>query len=105
MAKELTAFGFAPTLITVLPTGASALLIQCLPGEVSGIIKYFSGGSLEIMNAPFGATSPGTSLAPGTGYLMGSGEAVTYTGAARYYLVATGATTQAYLLRGLGQGY
>lgn len=129
MARELTVYGFQATLIAV-PAGASnAFLVRPMPGEVSCQLKYAAGGSLEIVNAnpgvldpsapnrpggasailvyPNGVTAnPGvTNTAAGIGYLLGTGESLSWDGAARYWLVATGATATVYLLRGLAQGY
>lgn len=107
MARESDIYGLGVTLLTILPTGASALLIDGsgVTGAVSQTLKYFSGGSLEIINAPKGATTPGASLASGSGYLMAQTEILNVSGPARYYLLATGATTQAYMLWGLSQGF
>lgn len=102
MARELTAYGFQATLL-VIPAGISnALLINPIAGEISMSLKYFSGGSLEIFNV-----SPGATVMPvvtaGQGYLVGSNEIVNSSGCPKFGLVATGATTLAYLLLGLSQ--
>ncbi len=101
----------------IIPPGATlAVLISPENGETGSILKYFSGGSLEIVQAPVslnGATAAqtwtGASLvnlqALGRTYLMGAGETVNVSGSARYYLMATGATAVAYLLNGLTSGY
>ncbi len=108
MARELTAYGFAVTLLTVPAGYSNALLVNPVPGQVSSTLKWFSGNSLEIMQA---AVTLGAGLsvpiqtATGQGYLLSVSEAVNTDGAARYYLCATGATTQAYLLMGLSQGF
>ncbi len=111
MARELTAYGFAVTLLTV-PAGYSlALLVSPIAGEVSSTLKWFSGGSLEILQAGFTQVSAQTQAvfpvqtAVDQGYLLSVAEVVNTDGAARYYLAATGTTTQAYLLRGLSQGF
>lgn len=104
MARELTAYGFAATLITIAPGGTAAVLVKPLGYEVSSTIKYFGGGSLEIFNAALGSTSAAT-VTLGTGYLMSGGEAINADGSAIYLLAATGATAQAYSLRGLSQGF
>lgn len=69
--------------------------VTVLPGQVSTLFKYFSGGSLEI---------GGASLTWGSGYLMAVGEALSIDNAATFYLAATGATTIAYSLRGRSAG-
>lgn len=103
----------------IVPVGATvAVLISPLDGETGSLIKYFTGGSLEIVQAPvrhdtygqsslIGLTWAGASLVAlqGTGYLFGSSEVVSVDGPARYYLMATGATVTCYLLKGLTAGY
>ena len=100
----------------IVPPGATlAVLIAPQNGETGQLIKYFTGGSLEIVQAPvshsggetIGLTWTGPSLVNllGTGYLMGAGEVVSVSGPARYYLMATGATVTCYLLKGLTAGY
>lgn len=98
---------------TVAPGATNALLIEPTTLEGAGILKYFSGGSLEIYHAPQGSpllngatTQAGASLvalsAGGTmGYLMGTSEIVNIDGGCRFYLMATGATVIAYQLKGL----
>lgn len=108
MARDLTAYALQSTLMTIAPGGGTlGLLVNPLNGEITSLLKYFTGGSLEIFQAPLGTTAPaaGYSLVPGTGYLLGTSESLTFDGAVRYYLVATGATAQAYSLKGLSQGY
>lgn len=105
--NDITGF-FATQLI--VPSGATlAILLQNNAFECNSIVKYFSGGSLELIgiSGGYGNTYAGGSLVAmnGTGYLFGSGEAVSIGGPARYYLMATGATAVAYLLKGMGTGY
>ncbi len=111
MARELTVYGFAVTLLTI-PAGYSlALLVSPAPGEIASTLKYFGGGSLEILQAGFTQVSAQTQVvfpvqtAVAQGYLLATTESLNTDGAARYYLAATGTTTQAYLLRGLSQGF
>lgn len=122
VAREFSIYGIQATFLAV-PAGASnALLIQPMPGEISSQLKYFSGGSLEILNAnpntptggasaitvyPNGITAaPGfTATAAGIGYMMATTEVIGFDGAARYWLVATGATATAYLIKGLAAGF
>lgn len=103
MAREGDVKGFGATKFIIPPGGTNAILVDAWAGECSGILKYFSGGSLEICGVPAGQTFAGASLGalPGTGYLLGTTEAVNDTGSARFYLVASGATTIAYCLKGL----
>lgn len=103
MARELTVYGFTCGFYAV-PAGASlAVLVQAAPGEITSSVKYFSGGSLEII----GCVGPGLTgvPTPGSGYLLGTAEVMNIDGAARYFLVATGATAVAYFAKGLSQGY
>ena len=104
MAREADIHGFRATMLAV--GMSSPLLIVENSGQVSGTIKYFSGGSLEIVGVTFGVTYTGTSLQiAGTGYLFGTSEAFNYSGPARFYLCSTGATAVAYQLLGFGPGY
>lgn len=102
--------------VTIAPGATLAYLVTPVNGESGSILKYYSGGSLEIVEAPAslnGATAAqtwtGASLVNlqsiGRTYLMGNGETVNVSGSPRYYLMATGATTIAYLLNGLTSGY
>lgn len=109
MARELTTYGYAVTQFAI-PAGYSlALLVTPAPGEIGGTLKWFSGGSLEIMQA--GVTGGGVGIttpiqtAAGQGYLMGTTEIVNTDGAARYYLCASGSTAVAYCLRRVSQGF
>lgn len=105
MARENDIHAFGTTTITLAATGT--LLIPEEAGQVSGTVKYLSGGSLEIVGVGVGITYTGTSLSslPGKGYLLGTSEAFSYCGPARYYLVATGSTAQCLLIRGYGPSY
>jgi hypothetical protein len=105
--SDLRVNGLFGSKITI-PVGATAALcIGSTGGQMANILKYFSGGSLEIINCPPGATLTGAQLiaAQGTGYLFGSNEAVSWDGPARFYLMATGATVIAYGLGGLSAGF
>lgn len=107
MAREADLYGVSTALISV-PLGATvALLMQPAPGEVASTIKYVSGGSLEIHGAPVGTTAPGGSLVTlnGTGYIFGTSEVLSFDGATRYYLMATGATVVCAQIRGLSSGF
>lgn len=114
MAREGDVYGIGTTLLTVGIGGSLALLVVPRAQEVSSVLKYFTGGSLELVHAleyntpqnPGATNWNGASLAnmQGRGYLLATNEVMNFSGAARYYLIATGATAQAYLLVGLGQG-
>ncbi len=107
MARENDVNGLGATQLVIAPGATNAILVSAVPGEVASLIKYSTGGSLEIVQAPYGASYTGASLVPliGTGYLMGVSEVISLTGPARYYLIATGATTTVMNLRGLSSGY
>lgn len=116
MSREADVLGFTNAVLTVQPGATLALLVTPVPGQVSTVLKYGAGGSLEIVGAPpplSNINSPGTTVwagsslvtLQGTGYLLGTAEALSWDGSSRFYLIATGATATAYLLRGLSSGY
>lgn len=115
MAREADSYGVSTALLTIAPGATNALLVKGIPGQGAWLVKYGTGGSLEIVGAPplpdangTGATAwAAASLVPllGTGYLMDSGEPISGDGPTRFYLMATGATTTAYILRGLTSGF
>lgn len=79
-----------------LSVGMSALTgITSIPGMLATLIKYGSGGSLEI---------GGSDLTRGNAYLFTVGEALTLDSSGQIYLLATGATVTAYILRGKSAG-
>lgn len=75
--------------------------------QVTGTMKYaVLGGTLEIS----GSTGIAQGLSYpvqtwGAGYVMDAGEAITFDGAARFYLRSSGATSVVHILYGLGAGY
>lgn len=80
-----------------LHIGVSAIIgITIVPGQNSQLIKYFTGGSLEI---------GGATLTWGIGYLFGGNEAVALDVRGTYYLCATGATATVMLLGGKSMGF
>lgn len=107
MPMQSDVFGVIGEKIVVGPGATLAFLVGATAGQLSSTIKYFSGGSLEIIQAPVGTTWAGASLVnlQGTGYLMGTSEAVNLSGPVRYYLMATGSTTVCYHIRGLSDGF
>lgn len=98
-------FGVGVTQIIVPPGGSFAVFIDLQQRQTSTLVKYFSGGTLEIQSANLltGSTLPGSSLAPlqGTGYILGTSEALNIDGPTRFYLMASGSTAIACLMRGL----
>lgn len=110
MAREVDIQGLSAGRINIGPGATLAVYMQQQAGEAASIIKYFSGGSCEILGAPppaVGQTWTGASLVnlAGTGYLLGTSESLALEGACRYYLMATGATATVMQLRGLSPGF
>jgi hypothetical protein len=113
MARESQSCAIGATNYVVAPGATLAFLVTPVAGEVSHALKYVSGGSLEIVQAPLGTNgfAPGSTWAGaslvnlgGKGYLMGITEAVNIDGPARYYLMATGATAICAKLISYGPG-
>lgn len=106
MSREADICGLGSTVMIIAPGATNALLVIPPAGEVSSLIKYGAGGSMELVQSQAGVTLTGSSLVPliGTGYLMGTTETVNIDGPARYYIVATGATVTAYHLTGFSSG-
>lgn len=72
--------------------GLSQILgVSLIAGERWAILKYSSGGSLEI---------GGPSLTWGAGYLYAPSEVLSFPMTNTFYLVASGATVTTFLLRG-----
>jgi hypothetical protein len=101
----------------VIAVGATlAHFFQPQPGQNSSVVKFVTGGTLEILNA--GQTTMGSlnlslpvtqsaqTLAnlSGRGYIMTFGEALSFDGPASFYLSATGSTCIAHCVFGKGQG-
>lgn len=82
-----------------------ATLVSPEPGQLNIVLKYFSGGTLEIIGCSLGVTLTAAQLASAnqTGYLMGTSEILTIDGPARFYLSSTAATTIVMVLRGRSQ--
>lgn len=102
-------YGVSPQ-VRYIPTGiTTAVLMQPVAGEASSAIKYYSGGSLLVMQAPVGTTSPGASLVAGYSnllyYVAATSEAINWDGPCRYYLAAVGATVVVMEIRALSEGY
>lgn len=111
MGREADIMGFTAALLTITAGATNALAINPCPGQVGNIVKYISGGTLEIHGAPlYNPTIANSSTAwagaslvalQGTGYPMAVNETVPYDGAARYYLMATGSNVTVAILRGI----
>lgn len=77
--------------------GTSAIVgVTVTPGQLGGILKYSSGGTLWV---------GGASLTWGNGYLVTTNEALSLDVVGTYYLAAAGATVVAYSLRGRSGGF
>ena len=98
-------FGAVTSQVVVAPGATNAFFIENIPLQGALLLKYFSGGTLEVhgTNRTNGSTMPGASLAPliGTGYILGTSEVLSLAGPTRIYLMATGATAVACLIKGL----
>lgn len=70
--------------------------ITIVPGQNACVVKYFSGGSLEI---------GGPSLTWGSGYMFSASEAISMQSSGTYYLAATGATVIAMIFKGKTSGF
>lgn len=101
-------YGVGATQVIVPPGATNAQFIDVVSREVGIVFKYFTGGTLEIQTAVNGTTMSGASLAGllGTGYILGTAEVMSIDGPCRFYLMATGTTATAHVLRGLSNpGY
>lgn len=79
-----------------IAVGLSAIIgVTLIASQTATTWKYFSGGSLEIVN--------GTSPSPwGLGYIVGTSEIFNCNMTGTFYLAASGATAVVHLVRGLG---
>jgi hypothetical protein len=83
-----------------IPTGVTALIPQ-MPHQVGVILNWESGGSLQIQGS---SHIKGTTYATAQSYLLGTTEVLNVSLSGPLYLVATGATCVARLIRLLGAG-
>lgn len=93
---------FYPELLA-LPSGVTAV-ISPIPGQVGFILKYVSGGSLSLLPNPAvasGYSTVGSSFAVGASnlYTLGTNEILSVSGNQFLYLLATGSTCVANILR------
>lgn len=88
---------------TLVMAPSVTVMITPLPGQISATLKWFSGGSLSITSASL--TSGGCTFASANAYLVGTTEVVNMNLAGNIYLMASGATCTAYLLRGRSAGF
>ncbi len=77
--------------------GLSSIIgVTVAPGQLGGILKYSSGGTLWI---------GGLTLSVNAGYLVGGSESLSLDVCGTYYLAASGATVVTYSLRGRSGGF
>lgn len=109
MADSNNIYGLSSVPVVVPPGATLAVLRVGTEGQQAQLLKYFSGGSVSIIGiTPLGATYSAAELVSAGnsgGYLLGTNEVVSIDGAARYYLMATGATAVVMQLKGLSQGF
>lgn len=99
-------FGLGTTRITIGVGSTLAFLLTHVAGQNSTVLKYFSGGTLEVIGVADGVTLTAAQLgaANQTGYIMGTTEVLSIDGPVRCYLSATAATTVVMALLGKSQG-
>lgn len=108
MAREADVSTLYSQLITIKAGGGSAMLMGATAGQVGWLLKYASGGSLEIHGCPTLpiGVSTGSALPSGSsGYLLATTEPFSIAGPSRFFLVATGTDAIAYVLRAMGPGF
>ena len=87
-------FSFYPEQLAI-PAGVTAV-INPIPGQNSGILKWFSGGSLLILGS---SVSLGSTYALANNYLVNTTEVVSVDVRGPLTLIATGSTCVCYLMR------
>lgn len=81
-----------------LDVGVSQVVgVTLVAGQISIILKYFSGGSLEVIDP---LAQGGQTVLGGSGYMLATSEALNSSMIGTFYLTATGSTATAMLLRG-----
>lgn len=101
-------FAFFPETLFI-PSGGT-MTINPIPGQISAILKYVSGGSLAVIKNPgssyavAGQTLIGTSFTPSFIYTLGTNEVLNVMSSGPIVLFAAGVTCVANLLRGQSQG-
>lgn len=77
---------------------SSVIGVTIVPGQIATVVKYFTGGTLELVN--------GLTPSPwGMGYVFGSTEALAIDQSTTAYFAATGATVTVMMVRGRSAGY
>lgn len=100
-------YGLVTQRLAIPPGATQAVLMVPEPGQNSLLLKYFSGGTLEIIGVTAGVTLTAAQLvtASGTGYLIGTSEILSLDGPARFYLSSLGATSVLHVITGRSAGY
>lgn len=78
-----------------LPAGVTAAILP-MPGQIGSILKYVSGGSLSIIGA---SSAFGTTYGVSCIYTLGTGEIMNIAESGTIFLMASGSTCVAQLLR------
>lgn len=89
-----------------IPSGTTCILSP-IAGQLGAILKYVSGGSLVILRNPewfgssqlIGTTTIGSTFAINNTYVVGTNEVINLSANQQLYLIATGSTCVASILR------
>lgn len=94
MSQRDELFGFDGLRLNV---GLSQIIgVTVVAGQAAAILKYFSGGSLEV---------GGASLTWGAGYLLDTKEVMSFQTSGTFYLAATGSTVTCMMFKGKTSGF
>ncbi len=99
-------FGLGTTRMIIAPGATLAQLVEGVAGQNALFLKYFSGGTLEIIGVGAGVTLSASDLvsASGNHYIVDSSERISIDGPTRFYLMAQSATTIVMSMRGKTAG-
>lgn len=92
--------------LLAIPAGTTCVLSP-IPGQVGAILKYVSGGSLVILRNPewfgssqlIGTTTVGSTFATANTYTVTANEIINLSANQTMFLIATGSTCVANILR------
>lgn len=98
-------FGIGSTRIIIAPGATNAVYLSPLAGQNTTLLKYFQGGTLQLIGVPYGVTLTGAELvsAVNNHYLVGNNEILSFDGPITCYLQAMAATTTVMMIRGKTQ--
>lgn len=101
MSLQSKSFSFFPETIFLPP--ATTLTIATVPGQQGIVLKWISGGSLQILGTTLavGATAFGTTFASSQAYLLGTAEIISGDYGGNFNVIATGTTCVFSMLRSL----